>query len=602
MPEKVLIRDNSVYLAPILLIIFIIPSIVYMRAVEQSDMAKLYWRGSPVVYDFFCYYKTFFLRWLSFFAIGFFLVNKFLYGFKSIWDKKLIPLLVYLFFVFLSSVFSDFSEFAWFGYPDRFEGALSIFSYGLIMYLTYEFSEHMNAKKWLIVSFIIMCVLLNIVGIFQFWKMDIFQTQFGREMILPSQFEQFASKLNFHQPNPVYMTLYQSNFVGTFCAIIFPMFFFAGYLVNNKKLQYFLTGFSVLVFCNWIGADSRAGYLGGVVAFSVGFFLCFKIILKRKLYFIVHGILCILSLFWLLSKPNTILFSRYLNKVPPPVAPPIQSNVEREVINITKPKPLEIHDTFFIFSNEFYTIKFSYQNNQLSLFDPYMPLQIATGQKGLIKVNDPRFIDLEIRILPIVGSNKKVIHVKHGPFEFSIGQVAGKFTLWDIIKNVEIPNVEPPYLFNSDNLIRMGSSRGYIWSRAIPMIPKYFFLGAGPDTFPAIYPQHDYIGKYRAFKTTKIIIEKPHNMFLDIALTTGFISLIAFLTFLFFCFKESIPKLFKDSTHPLFKLNTLMFLGFVGFFTANFFNDSLVSVSTIFWVMLGLSLRVNKEINELKTP
>ena len=54
----------------------------------------------------------------------------------------------------------------------------------------------------------------------------------------------------------------------------------------------------------------------------------------------------------------------------------------------------------------------------------------------------------------------------------------------------------------------------------------------GADTFAMYFPQADYAGKYNIgyFSDTRnVIVDKPHNMYLGIAVNTGVISLIAVL-------------------------------------------------------------------------
>ena len=71
------------------------------------------------------------------------------------------------------------------------------------------------------------------------------------------------------------------------------------------------------------------------------------------------------------------------------------------------------------------------------------------------------------------------------------------------------------------------SNRGYIWSRSIPMIKNTIFLGHGPDTFLFYFPQYEYDAKVKWTGTPMMIVDKPHNMFIQTAINTGLISLIA---------------------------------------------------------------------------
>ena len=76
---------------------------------------------------------------------------------------------------------------------------------------------------------------------------------------------------------------------------------------------------------------------------------------------------------------------------------------------------------------------------------------------------------------------------------------------------------------------KLGSSRGYIWSRSLPLLKNTLFLGFGPDTFPVYFPQHDYFAKMIFLGNPYNIVDKPHNVYLQTAINTGLISLIALL-------------------------------------------------------------------------
>ena len=76
-----------------------------------------------------------------------------------------------------------------------------------------------------------------------------------------------------------------------------------------------------------------------------------------------------------------------------------------------------------------------------------------------------------------------------------------------------------------------GSGRIYIWSRTLPLLKKYFFVGSGPDTFYRAFPQNDYVGKEMYADTSARMIEKAHNGYLMTAVQTGVVSLILLLVF-----------------------------------------------------------------------
>jgi len=146
---------------------------------------------------------------------------------------------------------------------------------------------------------------------------------------------------------------------------------------------------------------------------------------------------------------------------------------------------------------------------------------------------------------------------------------------------------------------RWGSSRGYIWSRTIPMITKNWLIGYGPDTFSIHFPQHDFLGKIRAFGTIGMIVDKPHNMYLQTAVNSGLIDLIAKLA-IFAIYLWASGKLFiKCKCESFYEIAGVgIFLGVFAYLVSGLFNDSVVSVAPVFWVLLGTGIAINKQISQ----
>ena len=76
---------------------------------------------------------------------------------------------------------------------------------------------------------------------------------------------------------------------------------------------------------------------------------------------------------------------------------------------------------------------------------------------------------------------------------------------------------------------KVGSMRGYIWSRTLPLIAKKPLLGYGPDNFLMAFPQHDILAKTYAYDTPFMIVDKPHNIYLLYAMNSGIFALLSMI-------------------------------------------------------------------------
>lgn len=141
---------------------------------------------------------------------------------------------------------------------------------------------------------------------------------------------------------------------------------------------------------------------------------------------------------------------------------------------------------------------------------------------------------------------------------------------------------------------RLANIRGYLWSRTIPLLKDCIVIGNGPDTFPLYFPQKDYVAKLKYYANPYMIIDKPHNMYLQIAVNTGVISLFCVLIIFISYIATSIKIIFTNDRRTVYSTVSLgAFLGNIAYMVTALFNDSLISVSPVFWIMLGMGFAVN---------
>lgn len=145
---------------------------------------------------------------------------------------------------------------------------------------------------------------------------------------------------------------------------------------------------------------------------------------------------------------------------------------------------------------------------------------------------------------------------------------------------------------------KIGSSRGYIWSRTFPLLENCLITGYGPDTFTYIFPQNDVLAKYYSYEQFGqgfyVTVDKPHNMYIQIFYSSGLIALLAFLGIVVFylvdCFRlYALRREYRTEQ----AMGISVMLGIVGYLAAGMFNDSVVSVAPIFWILLGVGAALN---------
>lgn len=121
-------------------------------------------------------------------------------------------------------------------------------------------------------------------------------------------------------------------------------------------------------------------------------------------------------------------------------------------------------------------------------------------------------------------------------------------------------------------LKEFGSNRGWLWSRAVKLIPKYFWTGAGIDNFgPAFLEVDDRKTAY---------FDKAHNEYLQLLITQGGFAFITYMGFLVLTFIRGIKS--KEN------LSWVLLFAIVGFAVQAFSNISVYNVTPFFYITMGL--------------
>lgn len=138
-------------------------------------------------------------------------------------------------------------------------------------------------------------------------------------------------------------------------------------------------------------------------------------------------------------------------------------------------------------------------------------------------------------------------------------------------------------ILNNKLLNKKDSSNGLdngrldIWFNSLPLIKEYFVVGAGLDNY------------YYIFK--KYPLDKAHNIYLQILITNGLLSLLLYLLLLFLIF-------IKKHKDPLM---VSLYIAFIGYSIQGFANISVIDVAPYFFIFMGLiCASTNNKIDKCK--
>ncbi|NLL04839.1 MAG: O-antigen ligase family protein [Clostridiaceae bacterium] len=582
---------SIVYFLPLLLIAGFVPLIVYAKVVNlEGTTQALYWTGQKQYLDFFSYWKSMWVVILTAIALIFYII---LYKQKKLPFKNLkqyyIPLGIYAIFVIISTIFAIDTQTALWGFVDMYQGMFVLLSYVTITFLTINFVNSERDLTLFVKAFLFLIIVEGLLGITQYFGFDFFQTKTGNSLIIPGNLQVDQLSFSFG-PKTIYGTLFNTNFVGSFATLMLPLSL--AFLLGSKtKRQRIVSAIAVmLMIFVWIGCNSRAGYLGVAVAAIFTLWLFRKVIRKYWIGFVGLILVFVIVLFGLNKASNNRIFNRLKTFN-------IKQQIETIKANDEKANRFEDiilgQDTFTIKTNRD-TLNFKIDEDKLYFLDEdNNELEIITkGNK--ITIKDPKYKAYRITI----PKNYPGVSVEITTFRNSMS--SANFYITD--NGIKIlgsgGRIAEPIVANRfkplDGLEKFMSGRGYIWSRTIPMLKTYSIKGSGADNFPIAFPQDDFVAKLKVFSNSNTVVDKPHNMYMQIGINTGVVSLIA-LVFLWTLYIISSLKLYTKATFNSLEeiVGASCLVSIIGYLAAAMFNDHIVSVSPLFWIILGIGISIN---------
>ncbi|OPJ59546.1 O-antigen ligase family protein [Clostridium chromiireducens] len=585
-------KKNIDFFFPVAFILGIVPLIVRMSP-TNADQDTLNIFGQAAQFELFSQKKAFLLMIFSIILIALSIVY-----FKKIFKKTdkivnsiLILGSIFLVFTLLSSVFSAHKQVAFWGIYDRAEGFITIACYfTLFIYSIYAFRTT-NDYKCIIIPMFILVGINAFLGLFQYVGQDLIKSELGSLIV-------GADKLNLlYEKGKLYGTLFHYNYVGSFAAIVLPILFGLT-LFEDEDIMYKITLGIASLLSVWLlfGSTSRAGIIGISVAAIFAVIIFWKLIIKKWKPLAIFFITIIVISVGLNFATKGAIFERIPGLITDTFSV-FKDTSDFDYRDHTPVRDLKYtdKDVQVVLQNE--TLKISYENNNYVFKNSKDEIiDFVKGDKLYTTANDT-FKNITFKFGKFApGSTRNdglLLNIDGAPIFMFVLKNDNSMHQININSKKDIDIVYPE-TFGFKGKEKLGSMRGYIWSRAIPLLKDNLILGSGPDTFVFRFPQNDLIGLYYAYGTPNTIVDKPHNLYLQIALNEGIIALVAFLGIMIIYIIDSIKlyALKKDYNKPQI-FGSLTSLGVIGYLFAGIFNDSVVSVAPIFWIVLGVGVALN---------
>jgi O-antigen ligase len=136
------------------------------------------------------------------------------------------------------------------------------------------------------------------------------------------------------------------------------------------------------------------------------------------------------------------------------------------------------------------------------------------------------------------------------------------------------------FISGGDDLFRAGSYRMFIWLKVLEMIKLRPLFGFGLENLHMVFDQY-FMNDMIKVIGSPLIIDRAHNEYLHIAVSSGIPALLFYLSFIYIVIRKGMSKLLE------LPYNIPLLVSVLGYLVQAFFNISVVAVAYVFWIFLG---------------
>lgn len=515
---------------------------------------------------------------------------------------------VYVLMSLASALGSQYSNAAFFGVFDRAEGFFTTACYFVLFLFTmYAFRKTQNFSY--IVAALMICTGVNIIiGLFQYTGHNLFLYDWFASFNVTAEFREMM-ELNIDaatEAGTMYGALYHYNYVGSFMGMTIPMFTVLAIYGKTIFHKIIFALFSLGSIFMLLASSARSGIVAIIAAAVVALVVFGRLLISRwKITLAIVGGAAVL-----LVGANFALDNALFRRIPSifedvvdMVAPADDDADLFSELPVREIKHNKDGSITLITQKDAVTIAFDEQELDYNYTDSQSnEIPLIVREDGTYGFDDDRFSDINFEWMQLDTSVEQEYNDMMALWFGNDTKHKLTFILYNY-KQLHLIDTRTGERFVPENAEaigfkgkeKLGSSRGYIWSRTLPLLKDCILIGYGADTYAYVFPQNDILAKYYSYAEGFFItVDKPHNLYIQLFFSHGLIALIAFIVicavYLIDCFRlYALKKSYR--IEQIYGISIM--LGVVGYLAAGLFNDSVVSVAPVFWILLGVGAALN---------
>lgn len=504
-----------------------------------------------------------------------------------------------------SALASDYTHIAFYGDFDRAEGFITTACYFVIFLFTmFAFRREQNFRPLMAALFI--CVGVNaVLGAFEYTGHALVNYDWFSTLIVDRRYaDQIQPGSAAAVKGSLFGALYHYNYVGSFAGMIVPLFTSLALFEKQLKWRILYIVFDLAALFLLFGSAARSGIVALAAALVMGIIVFARVIAKHwkaALAVLAAGAAAVTGL-------NFAVGGELFRRVPSIVSDMAELFIPVDKADADLFSKLPVRDIVhnadgslsFVTNSDTLNISYDAANEEYLFTDSEGDPVEMVYDENVVTSDDGRFAGISMLFGEYAeGSDADdmfLMWFTGDEKSFLTFRLFGENTIHQIDPNIgDRITAHNAQAIGFKGKELLGSSRGYIWSRTIPLLGECMITGYGADTFPYVFPQTDFLAKHYAYtEGFNITVDKPHNLYLQIFFSNG---LIALLAFLFICVWYLVDCLrlyaFRREYRPAQVYGAAVMLAVTGYLAAGLFNDSVVSVAPVFWILLGTGCALN---------
>lgn len=584
--------DNKITKFESFVIFFLMGIIPFIVMGVNYDMPEMLLNGgSYEMFDYFNYVKVMLIKGVALLIVLEFLAsivtNSSFMKYKrdkinlKDLDKKYICCALVVISAIIAFLFSDYKDIAMFGAFERFESIWVQFSYVIIFLYSLKIFKKVGAFSVVTYATLLSTFIVGGIGTLQFLNIDVFNSAIMKALT----YKNFNITIN--MPGS-FTTMYNTNTSGLYA--LFMMFLLAVIFVLAKNI--YIKCISVvdfiLVAITFLNSYSEASYIAFIVSIGIIIILYLCLMFKQgKLknfgitLFVSCAVVLGLGVLTFTNQTALNLIDRFIG----PEATFTDWSADG--------------NDFYFYNKDDDYIKVELLENSYNVYEDeslILTEDYDTNIGELENLSTEDFNDLQIGIVESDVDGQNYIDFNNYFYIRYLESPA-------IVSINNLSEAQHYASFGFKAHPNLFTNRGYIWSYSIPMIFEHPF-GIGSDVFFRMFPTDNFVGEIFA-NQPNVVVDKPHNLYLNMAINNGVIYLVAFIGLVILCLKDKIKLLFSDNNVNVVAI-MLYLAGCFAFLINVLATDSLVVITMLFWVYLAFSdeffIRNNDETDEKLGP